>query len=198
MVIAAGQSQGRGRSGRAWETAPRALAVTAAFDLTTSFSEWHSTSLSLIPLATGLAAASVLGERVALKWPNDLMMNGGKLGGILVEAVGSTLAIGCGINLWWPLPPPERTALFDHDPGSSVGLGVMLAESLWIRLAAGPRDWGAGEYQARCLTIGKRVSWNDDQTGLALDIDRGDGALIVQTDAGEVVRLNAGDVRHLR
>ncbi|HEX2420430.1 MAG TPA: biotin--[acetyl-CoA-carboxylase] ligase, partial [Acidimicrobiia bacterium] len=104
VVIASRQTSGRGREGTAWQNAPRALAMTAAFGL-----GW-SPHWSLASLVAGLSAATVLGPQVGLKWPNDLLIGEGKVGGILVEVTGETVAVGCGLNLWWPDPPAGRAA----------------------------------------------------------------------------------------
>ncbi|MGI8518457.1 MAG: biotin--[acetyl-CoA-carboxylase] ligase [Acidimicrobiia bacterium] len=68
LVVASRQTAGRGRSGAAWETAPRALAMSLRFD---PF-EWPSDRRTLIPLATGIAVARLWD--LALKWPNDLLL----------------------------------------------------------------------------------------------------------------------------
>jgi BirA family biotin operon repressor/biotin-[acetyl-CoA-carboxylase] ligase len=192
VVIAGRQTSGRGREGSAWMNAPRALAVTAAFDMGSS-PHW-----SLASLVAGLSAAAVLGPQVGLKWPNDLLIGDGKVGGILVEVIGQTVAVGCGLNLWWPEPPAGRTALFPEDPGRGpeVGLGVAIAEELFRRLTGA--EWGADEYRTRCLTLGRPITWSSGQSGFARDIDSVDGSLLVELDGGGIVRLNAGEVRHIR
>ncbi|MGH8958453.1 MAG: biotin--[acetyl-CoA-carboxylase] ligase, partial [Acidimicrobiia bacterium] len=192
VVIASRQTAGRGRGGSDWLTAPRALAVTAAFD-----TEW-SPHWSVASLVAGLAAASVLGAEIGLKWPNDLLLADRKVGGILVEVTDRTVAVGCGVNLWWPEPPAERAALFTADPGPGavVGLGVATAEELFRRLAGA--EWGASEYRSTCLTLGRPITWSGGLSGLARDIDSEDGSLVVEMPDGEIVRLNAGEIRHVR
>ena len=192
VVVAERQTSGRGRGGSDWVTAPRALAVTVALD-----SQW-SPHFSVASLVAGLAAASAFGSEVNLKWPNDLLVEARKVGGILVEVAGTTMAVGCGVNLWWPEAPPERGALRTADPGSGsgIGLGVMFAEELFRRLGAD--DWGAAEYRRRCVTLGRAITWNGGKSGYARDIDSEDGALLVEIDGGGIVRLTAGEIRHLR
>ncbi|HJR88173.1 MAG TPA: biotin--[acetyl-CoA-carboxylase] ligase [Acidimicrobiia bacterium] len=192
VVVAGQQTAGRGRGGSDWVTAPRALAVTVAFA-----SDW-SPHVSVASLVAGLAAASILGPEVDLKWPNDLLVGDRKVGGILVEVAGRVVAVGCGVNLWWPDPPSERGALWTTDPGvgAGIGLGVAFAEELFSRLAGA--DWGADQYRARCVTLARPIAWSGGKSGFARDIDSQDGSLIVEVEGGGIVRLHAGEIRHLR
>jgi BirA family biotin operon repressor/biotin-[acetyl-CoA-carboxylase] ligase len=150
----------------------------------------------VISLVTGLAVASVL-EGVDLKWPNDLLVGGRKIGGILVEVAGDLAVIGCGINLWWPDAPADRAGLraLDPGPGPDVGLGVAITEEVLGRLRQD--EWGASEYRKRCLTLGRQISWVGGE-GFARDIDSVDGSLLVALEGGDFARLNAGEVRHIR
>ncbi|HEX2421276.1 MAG TPA: hypothetical protein VHL55_06730, partial [Acidimicrobiia bacterium] len=94
-------------------------------------------------------------------------------------------------------PPAGRAALFPDDPGrgTEIGLGVALAEELFRRLTGA--EWGADEYRTRCLTLGRAIRWSGGQSGVARDIDSVDGSLLVDLEGGGVVRLNAGEVRHV-
>ena len=89
VVVADHQTAGRGRLDRRWD-APSGSALLASFVL-----EPHP----LLSLAAGVAAAEACGPDVRLKWPNDLMLRGRKLGGILVEVSGGKAVVGIGINL---------------------------------------------------------------------------------------------------
>ena len=102
LLIAGEQTAGRGRRGRRWHSAPGAALT---FSLARRIRR-PARELAALSLVTGVAAARALrslGVPVELKWPNDLVAGGGKLGGILVEtrAAGrGTLAVfGIGINL---------------------------------------------------------------------------------------------------
>jgi len=89
IVVADHQTAGRGRLDRRWE-APPGSALLASFVL-----EPHP----LLSLAAGVGAAEACGPDVRLKWPNDLMLRGRKLGGILVEVSRGKAVVGIGINL---------------------------------------------------------------------------------------------------
>src|SRR6266851_433601 len=89
IVVADHQTEGRGRMERRWE-APPGTALLVSFVLQPN---------PLLSLAAGVAAAEACGQSVRLKWPNDLLFKGGKLGGVLVEATAAKAICGIGINL---------------------------------------------------------------------------------------------------
>lgn len=191
LVVAARQTAGRGRGGASWENAPRAVAASVAFD-----PGWPADRRPLVALLAGLAAARVID--VDLKWPNDLISDGLKVGGVLAEGAGSAVVVGLGLNLWWPEAPKGLGGLHPDDPGS--GRGIRIAER-WavglLRLTEGGwEDWPQDEFRNRCLTLGREITWRPDGTGRAVDVDL-DGALVVETDGG-TVRLRSGEVHHVR
>lgn len=151
---------------------------------------------SVLPLVAGVAARRVLGWRVALKWPNDVLVGDDKVAGILVEAHDEMVVAGLGMNLWWPDSPEGIGALHDDDPGPVLGpkLGRSWADTL-LALAGEP-IWPRAEYVAACATLGGEIVWDPDGRGRATDIAP-DGSLIVLTSRGET-RLTSGAVHHLR
>jgi len=152
----------------------------------------------VIPLVAGLAARDAAGEEVQLKWPNDLVLGGRKVGGLLVEAEGTTVTIGLGLNLWWPDPIDGAGALLRADPGVEAPdwIAEHWADLLLERLSAGPRQWGRDEYSGVCTTLGKEITWHSDGTGTAVAISD-DGGLVVTTPGGETV-LRSGEVSEIR
>jgi BirA family biotin operon repressor/biotin-[acetyl-CoA-carboxylase] ligase len=102
VVVAEHQTAGRGRLERRWE-APPGTALLASFVLTPN---------PLLSLAAGVAAAEACGGEIRLKWPNDLLLHGAKVGGILVEAMADKAICGIGINLTWA---PEGAAKLKRD-----------------------------------------------------------------------------------
>lgn len=197
MVVAARQTRGRGRSGSEWQTAPRALALSIAFRLD-SFESFAGVRQSLIPLVLGLAAAGEVDAQ--LKWPNDLLLSGRKLGGVLVETTGAQVVAGCGLNLYWPDPPADRIGLFSNDPGplAPIGYADRISSTFLERMARGPDAWGLDEYRARSATLGRQVTWSGGGEGAAFAVDALTGALWIETAEGTSVQLTAGEVRHLR
>jgi len=102
VVVAEHQTAGRGRLDRRWESPP-GTALLVSFVLPPN---------PLLSLAAGVAAAEACGDHVRLKWPNDLLLHGAKVGGILVEARAAKSICGIGINLTWA---PEGAATLNQD-----------------------------------------------------------------------------------
>lgn len=178
VVVADHQTAGRGRLDRRWE-APPGTALLASFVLPRH---------PLLSLAAGVAATEACGGGVRLKWPNDLMLDGRKAGGILVEVLESKTVVGIGINLT-AAPPGAATVGQPRDE---------LLEKLRERLS----DWSAADsddvlrrWRELSVTLGTRVRVElpgRTLEGVAEDIDAS-GGLIVD---GE--HVSAGDVIHLR
>ena len=199
LVVAGGQTRGRGRSGSGWDTAPRALA--ASLGLRPS---WPSSSWPLMTLIAGVAALRSLGERAAgvtLKWPNDLMRGNDKLGGILTEASAGLVVVGWGGNLYWPDPPVGRGAVFREDPGPGAAARIAnrWAEQLLGLLSNEVEDWPYDEYRRRCSTIGQEITWVPDGRGRAVDVSQA-GGLVVATSRGPLTLTSGAvtEVRHYR
>jgi BirA family transcriptional regulator, biotin operon repressor / biotin---[acetyl-CoA-carboxylase] ligase len=178
VVVAEHQTAGRGRLGRRWE-APPGSALLAS---------WVMPVHELAPLAAGVASAHACGEHVRLKWPNDLLLDGRKLGGILVERTGHKCVVGTGINLHWA-PPGAAMLGADRDK-----LVARMAEEMTRWFAASAVAVLAG-WRERSDTLGRRVRVQlsgETVEGVADDIGP-DGTLIVDGRS-----LAAGDVIHLR
>lgn len=188
LVLATGQSEGRGRSGAAWLTADRALAASLAF----RHSEADARPLSLMAGVAAVRATS----GTTLKWPNDVLIDGAKVGGILVERSGDISVIGLGLNLWWETAPEGMTALYAEDPGGEeyARIGSLWGAELMESIEA--EGWRTDEYRRACTTIGRDIDWEPDGSGRAVDIT-GDGALVVDTPDGRET-IHSGAVRHVR
>jgi BirA family biotin operon repressor/biotin-[acetyl-CoA-carboxylase] ligase len=146
-----------------------------------------------------------------LKWPNDLLVDGAKVAGILAEAefAGAELAavvVGIGVNVGWPGPPDAGGASLEGAAGSPVERRDLLQALLaglgerrpGLEDAAGRRAL-AEEGRRRCATLGQlvRVTLEGEEiTGRAAALDDA-GHLVVETPGG-ARRVTAGDVVHLR
>ena len=112
LVLADEQSAGRGRHGRTW-SAPAGSSLLLSLLLRPVV---PAPSVSLLPLLTGLVLAETVGRYlpetdVALKWPNDLLVDGRKAAGILVEGADGAAVVGVGINVdWRGVARPEELA----------------------------------------------------------------------------------------
>ena len=207
-ITAARQNQGRGRRGRAWETGEGNLA--ASLLLVTQKPTGEAAQISFVAAlaAYDLAAAFVPADNVALKWPNDLMIDRRKAGGILVES-GTLdgqmwLVVGMGINL--ARPPLEAqvpaTALSLHitapPPVPIVALEVLSAafaywQGIWERSGFEPI---AQAWTQKAMGLGEACTARlptETVTGIAEGLDI-DGALRLKPADGTVRRITAGDV----
>jgi BirA family transcriptional regulator, biotin operon repressor / biotin---[acetyl-CoA-carboxylase] ligase len=215
VVVADRQRAGRGRAGRAWEDRPATQGGAGSL-LCTAVVADPETSGTLVPLAAGLAVLDAVrrqGARPRLKWPNDVLLDGRKTAGILVERhevdAGHVLLVGIGINTdWRGVERTEEQAAWTsiaEVSGRDVDRGDLLADLLrglatWLHsLPTDPLRLLVA-YRDACATIDTdvRVSFPDgDQlTGRAVDLDR-EGRLVVESAQGPVA-INAGDIEHLR
>jgi BirA family transcriptional regulator, biotin operon repressor / biotin---[acetyl-CoA-carboxylase] ligase len=188
QVVARRQTAGRGRTGAEWVNAPGALATSIAF--LADSEDWRPFSLM-----AGVAAVRAM-PGLGLKWPNDLIESGRKVGGILVERNEDRVVVGLGVNIWWPDPPAGFGALRSDEPPEALHAqiaGIWGAE--FLDLVAN-RDWPLDEYRRTCLTIGRRITWHPDGAGLARDVSE-EGALVVESD-GTTITLGSGSVDHVR
>ncbi len=166
-----------------------------------------------VALAAADACHEAAGVEPVLKWPNDLLVAGAKLAGVLAEAEfsGGELAavvVGVGINVAWP-GPAEAGGICLDDVGAATrpidrrALLERLLDALSARRPllddAGGRAALADEVRRRCATLGQPVRVvmaGEEITGLAAAIDDA-GHLVVETASGPR-RVSAGDVVHLR
>lgn len=153
VLAAEHQTAGRGRNGRQWTTPPRSqIAVSVGIDTTGV----PSTAWGLLPLATGVAVvdaiSAVTGVEAKLKWPNDVLVDTGKLAGILAEVASPapTVVIGTGLNVSvMPDDVPDSVATsLAMLTDAPVDRSALLTEFL-TRLATGSK---AGVRQAEPTT----------------------------------------------
>lgn len=204
LVSASRQTAGRGRLGRAWQSDDAALTFSLAVPLPAAL------DLSGLSLVVGCTVADALdpsGDRIHLKWPNDLFLDGAKLGGILIETVPLPaerrgVVIGIGLNLQ-PLPEGADRSAFASghaalqalDPGTTAAATLdRLAPALRGMLAdfetLGFTPWQAA-FARRDLTAGQRVRVGD-QLGTARGVSSR-GELLLETAAG-VVPCSGGEL----
>lgn len=200
-VIASVQTTGRGRRGRAWRSPAGGLWLSVVLRPRLARERW-----ALLGLAASVGAADavadIAGVPVRVKWPNDLMIENHKLGGVLIETSGTAAVAGIGINA--NVPP----AALDSDTRGTSLLGrlghpVDLAELAVAVLGRFEwhydllhRDPGAvlARWRERDVTLGCQVRvWGvQDLEGVAEGVDDR-GALLVRTPEG-LQRVVAGDV----
>jgi BirA family biotin operon repressor/biotin-[acetyl-CoA-carboxylase] ligase len=205
LVATDQQTEGRGRIGRRWETPPsgglmfsvilRPEGLPAATPILTLLAGWAMAK------ACGAVA---LANDVRCKWPNDLLLDEAKVGGVLAEARVTQdrvdhVVLGVGVNLG-DAPAVEGAGALP--PGDPAGL----LTSFLAGFAAGYREESPGlakrvvdRYRPFCATLGRRVSARTtagDVEGVAVDIDER-GGLLIETDRGPAT-VTFGEVVHLR
>ncbi|WP_280432855.1 biotin--[acetyl-CoA-carboxylase] ligase [Nocardia brasiliensis] len=211
VLLAEQQEQGRGRHARTWISPARAQ---ISMSLLVRLPGIEPAVLGWLPLLTGIAVVDALrataGVHANLKWPNDVLIDGRKVAGILAEVAVSgevpAVVIGMGLNVSLTeaeLPVPHAISLLLAGAGDTDRtqlVQAMLTE--FARRFTAWRDTGwktadlAAAYRERCATLGKQVRaelpGGQTLTGVATDID----------DAGRLLigdrPVSAGDVTHLR
>jgi BirA family biotin operon repressor/biotin-[acetyl-CoA-carboxylase] ligase len=189
LVTTGLQSAGRGRQGRTW-TAPAGRALLMSLVLR-SFD-------ALTPLRASLAVADLAGPAARVKWPNDVLVDGRKVAGILVEARPQEewAVLGIGVNVALSVQDlPVQTAGTLGRPAHELeaALGELLA-ALEVRLTE-PAPDALAALRERDALVDRPVAWTGGE-GVAVGIDDA-GALLVRRADGAVVALDAGEV-HLR
>lgn len=227
VVIADRQTAGRGRQARFWyspgDTNLYCSVLIRPTEIQIPFGDW----LSWIPLASAVAVTeavrAVAGVRLALKWPNDLLLDEKKLGGILCENAHDqarqpfvVIGIGLNVNATPDSFPPELTAIAgsiiesSHRPVDRNRLLSRLLgdlESVLDELASEGARRLQHAYADRCATIGKRIrvmlTDSREVVGMARGIGR-DGSLLLQPSSSRrqgsehIMEVRAADVIHLR
>lgn len=200
LVAAGHQTAGRGRLGRPWTDIPGA-ALMFSFVLRPDLGPENA---GLIPLLAGAAMAAaireVAGIEVRCKWPNDLLLAGGKVGGILVEssvAHGRVryAVVGIGINLEPPAWVEGAAGLGHADPGGVLSAFLQRFRDGYVRLPDGAVD----AWTALSTTLGSDVEVRRPPgppvRGRAIAVDER-GALVIRTADGTET-VTSGEVEHL-
>lgn len=211
LVAAEAQTAGKGRAGRRWLTPPGA-ALAFSLVLRPALTPAHAARLTMLAgLAVAEAVEAVVTRPVALKWPNDVLVEGAKAGGILVESglTGDRLeyaVVGIGLNVS-AAPPPEAVdfpaAALQAAGAPLVGRWQLLRgilarlEAHYPLLTSPDVETLPGLWSARLAWLGENVAARgagEEMVGRAEGVDL-DGALIIRLANGEARHVRAGDVR---
>lgn len=210
VVVADWQSAGRGRHGRRWVAPPRS-ALLFSIVLRPRLAPAQVFRVMAAGALAVLDTVRVAGARAQLKWPNDVVCDGRKLAGLLAQAgwrdsLLSWLVLGIGLNV----NVPAEVLAEVGQPATSllVELGVPLAREpllagvlnrfeRWYESAIGAA-WPQvlAHWRTECTLLGRPVqvtTVHGAVEGVALDVD-GDGALLLQSEDGQIVRFLEGDV----
>ena len=198
------QTMGRGRLGRRFESGKGQIAAMSFL-----FKEVAVQDMAFFSLLAGLAAARAI-ERLCgcdcrIKWPNDIILHGKKVCGILCEGVSGAVVVGIGVNLTQDedfftrnnLPNAVSLLLScGQAPGLEKTVKAVSAEltTLWERYFNGEKTILLEEYKSRCLTLGQDIKTHGTPSlqGRAVDIAP-DGALIVNS-GGVLHTVHSGEV----
>jgi BirA family biotin operon repressor/biotin-[acetyl-CoA-carboxylase] ligase len=191
VLVAAHQTAGRGRLDRRWEAPPGSNLLMSI--LVRVGIEGAGQLTRRVGLAAIDAVRAVSGAEARLKWPNDVLLAGDKLAGILAQATpaGDGVVVGIGLNVGWA-------------PGGAARLGPQYhPEQVLVELLAAfdhlPDEIDA-RYRSALDTLGRQVRVElpgAELVGRAVDVDA-DGHLLVLDDCAITHRIDAGDVIHLR
>ncbi len=204
-IIAGEQDAGRGRQGRQWQSPPGNLHLTLLSPIHIPMRDQPKLGFAA-GVALTRAVETLLPEsaRLRLKWPNDLLLDGAKVSGLLLEGLGQGAAIAIGIGVNIVAHPPDTPY-----PATHLGVAALdiTRESLFARLSAALVEEldifanGTGfpltrqRWLARAAHLGQSIRVHQGETsleGIFRDIDA-DGHLLLETSGG-LARISAGDV----
>lgn len=201
VVFTRRQTAGRGREGRVWVAPPGTLTCSVVLDL-------GGADQRAVALAAGLScihavadAMPALDPHLAVKWPNDVLLHGGKLAGILCEAAGGRMVVGIGLNRAAELPSTLSAASL-HLHGATPGdLDLLQRIRTYLLQAVGLVDaYGLArllpQLRSRDALLGRSLSITTrggEQHGIGGGIDE-HGRLLLVVAAGGVATIEAGHI----
>lgn len=213
VVFADSQSRGRGRLGRKWMSPPRKGLWFSVLLRPLSLMPAQATQLTVMAAVALRRAISEAGLEPRIKWPNDILINGRKLSGILTELRAELdrikyviIGIGVDVNLTQSEYPEElqdaATSLEIElkKPVSRPELAVAILNELetsYAALMAGDFSKLASEWQRHCSTIGQHVTVRVGEHSVSGRAEAlgDDGSLLVRSEHGHLERVTGGDVK---
>lgn len=201
VLVAEFQSAGKGRLDRTWVAEPGSnLLVSLLFRFADTIKRPTHQFTQMVGMAAALASEQLVAVKPQMKWPNDLLIEGKKVSGILAQGVANFVVVGIGVNVGWA--PPDAVSLNSASGNAQTKplelLRVMLGH-IDVLEALDPAQLHA-RYVAQLSTLGQEV-----RVELATQVVTGrasnvlmDGRLEVIDDMGQIHRIDTGDVVHLR
>ncbi len=216
VVLADSQDKGRGRLGRIW-ISPSGVNIYMSVILRPQMSPKDSSLITIMSsVACATALRNVTGIMVTTKWPNDLMIDNEKVGGILTELKTkkqkiTSAIVGIGINVnvevrEFPEDIKNKATSLKNKVGVSYSRELIVAEILnemdkWYKtLKIMEKETIVGAWKNLTSTLGKKVKITtpyETLSGIAESIDN-QGRLILRLPSGESKRINSGDLTILR
>lgn len=209
-VTARRQTGGRGRRGRTWVSEPGNLYASLLL-----IDPAPMTALASLPLVVALALHRAIsaempfaGDRIRIKWPNDILVDGRKVSGILIEAEGladgrHAVVIGCGVNVAHKPDNPLYPTISLSEAGASTSADALFAR-LIVEMGHALDIWQGGEgvdaivaaWRDLVHGIGQPITVNlpdRSLSGIFAGVEQ-DGLLALRLDSGEILRIASGDV----
>jgi BirA family biotin operon repressor/biotin-[acetyl-CoA-carboxylase] ligase len=214
VVLADSQTNGKGRRGRVWSS-PAGVNLYCSIVLRPAIMPHEAPQLTFLStVAVARAIEMITTLKPEIKWPNDLLISGKKIAGLLNEMSAETdginfVILGIGVNLnmvanQFPFDLRHPSTSLFLESGAKIDRShftcIMLREldRLYTDFLSHGFEPVRKEWQRRCNANGRRVLVNDSGTestgGQFLGIDS-DGAMLIQTDTNRVQRITCGDVR---
>ena len=216
VVVTTNQTAGRGRMTRTWVSPPGAgIAISVALPSSLTPTPLTPEYIQLVSLVAGACAAQAVAaevvEPVRVKWPNDVLVGGKKVAGVLGEiSPEHRVIVGVGLNISIPLadlPTPDATSLHLHGANPdgladrwAAAFVVTLLERVGDVVVGMPphaRQWLAGWL----ATLGQPVLVENADGSVFRGVAEAlgaDGSLQVRQPSGRLVAVTTGDIRHLR
>jgi biotin-[acetyl-CoA-carboxylase] ligase BirA-like protein len=191
VIVAEAQTAGRGRMGRTWRS-ERGAGIWL-----TVIERPAPETIELLSIRVGLSIARALAPRpIQLKWPNDLILDDRKLGGILIEARWRDaqlewVAIGVGLNLAPPPEEPQAIGLDPHTPASDILTAIIPAIRAAAACTGALSAAELNDYDARDWARGRRCA--EPVAGTVAGIDAS-GALLIDTAASGRTAVRSGSL----
>ena len=206
VVIAEAQTAGKGRAKRAWLSPKGSISLSVVLYPDISRLPYL---IMLASVAVAQSIEAVAGLETKLKWPNDVLVKGKKVCGILIEnelkgdrVAWAVIGIGINVNIRmrdFPEIADTATSLYDELGKELSRVGIirsLLVELERLYLSLGNGEDIYQEWRDRLITLGKRVqviSGEDVLQGVAEDVSK-DGTLLLRHNDGQLSHIVAGDV----
>ncbi len=210
IIIADEQTDGKGRFDRRWYS-PKGRGLWFSLILKPEVDPSKIAQLTLVAaVAIAEAVYKLCGLSLKIKWPNDLLLNGKKVCGILAEAhfdnSNACVILGIGINIDMDFSQNEKLDSYATSLKAELNEDIdktRLLSEILLQLETWYEKWlneGSGPvltvWRKKNITLGKEVvvsSFNEKFKGLVLDIDE-EGSLIVEDEDGKIHKLNSGEI----
>ena len=205
-MLAREQTRGRGRHGRDWASLrDDGMYLSFALQPKREVKDWPSLSFVAALCLLQTISAFAPDCKIGLKWPNDVLLAGGKVSGLLLEAKGDMVVIGCGVNL--KNAPEVTDALFAptdlfQQTGQQI-LPEVLAQAFLSRFYDAYQIWQVTGfsahydlYKAHLLMLSETITVkqaNGPIRGIMKDVTQ-QGHLLLEDETGRVVEITTGDV----